>query len=179
MGRGDKKASSCSKGSGLLGDIASTVVNKAIDILPFEAHIPGYQYCGPGTKLAQRLARGDRGINPLDEACKIHDIAYDKYSDSGNRTRADKELAERAWRRFTAADSSLGEKAAAWAVTTAMKAKTALGSGSKQRKNRKRDPKPKGKGLYLRPYPKKDGAGVKKKKRVVKKKNLVTTKTID
>ena len=43
--------------------------NKIINKLQFELHIPGYQYYGPGTKLAKRLARGDLGINPLDAAC--------------------------------------------------------------------------------------------------------------
>ena len=50
--------------------------NKIINNLPFELHLPGYQYCGPGTKLTEPLARGDPGINPLDAACKDHDIAY-------------------------------------------------------------------------------------------------------
>lgn len=162
--------------------IISSVVNKAVDLLPFEAHLPGYNYCGPGTKLAKRLARGDKGINGLDEACKQHDIAYSQYKDSENRRQADAELAERAWRRFKSSDASLAEKAAAWAVTTAMKTKTKLGGGKKKKKSpvkRKSPtkgnglylrPYPKGKGLYLRPYPK-QGAGKKKtKKRVSKKK---------
>ena len=158
------------------GGIISTVVNKAIDLLPFEAHLPGYNYCGPGTNLVKRLARGDKGINPLDEACKLHDIAYSKYSDSERRRQADKELAERAWRRFKASDSSLGEKAAAWAVTTGMKVKTKMGAGSKKRKTRgkglfdmsrrKQSTSKKAKGLYLKPY---KGAG-KRKGRVTKKK---------
>lgn len=42
-----KKAS----GKGLV----DTVINK----LPIELHLPGYQYCGPGTKLEKRLTRGD------------------------------------------------------------------------------------------------------------------------
>lgn len=36
-----------------------SIVNKSIDLLPVELHIPGYQYCGPGTKLKKRLARGE------------------------------------------------------------------------------------------------------------------------
>lgn len=131
------------------GGIISTVLNKAIDLLPFEAHLPFYNYCGPGTKLAKRLARGDKGINPLDEACKIHDIAYSKYSDSENRKRADSELATRAWQRFKATDSSLAEKTAALGVTAAMKTKTALGGGKRRKRSVKRKD---GKGLYLRPY---------------------------
>lgn len=34
------------------GGFVSSLVNKAIDALPFEAHLPFYSYCGPGTKLA-------------------------------------------------------------------------------------------------------------------------------
>lgn len=59
------------------------LLNKIIDKLPFELHVPGYQYCGPGTHLQKRLTRGDPGINPLDTACKRHDIAYtDKNSEN-------------------------------------------------------------------------------------------------
>jgi hypothetical protein len=153
------------KGGGILG----TVVNKAIDLLPVELHIPGYNYCGPGTKLQKRLERGDRGINKLDDACKIHDIAYSKFKDTEHRRQADKELTERAWQRFKAPDASLSEKAAAWAVTTAMKTKTKFGGGKGRRKCVKRKKPTKGRGLYLRPYPKR-GAG-KKKKRSTKKKH--------
>ena len=35
-----------------------------------------YSFAGPGTKLKERLARGDRGINSLDELARSHDIAY-------------------------------------------------------------------------------------------------------
>ena len=55
-----KRKSTQRRGKGL--------VNSIIDKLPVELHIPGYQYCGPGTKLKERLARGDPGINPLDAA---------------------------------------------------------------------------------------------------------------
>lgn len=147
-----------------------TFLNKAIDILPVELHFPGYQYCGPGTKLRSRLNRGDPGINKLDAACKQHDIAYANYKDNKTRARADQLLAERAWERVRAEDSSLGEKAAAWAVTNIMKGKRALGSGRKNNKKTKKNQKhvnrknkkpcKKGKGLYLRPY---KGSGTKKK----------------
>lgn len=114
-------------GEGLL----NTIINK----LPFEAHLPAfpskgtYNYCGPGTKLEARLARGDQGINPLDSACKEHDIAYANQGDLEDRHRADKILEEKAWARVKAKDSKFGEKAAAWFVTTAMKAKRKLGMG--------------------------------------------------
>lgn len=147
-----------------VGKLAGTVLNKGIDLLPYEFHAPGgYSYCGPGTKLKERLARGDKPINGLDEACKAHDIAYAQYSDSARRSKADKELAERAWLRFKSSDSSLGEKATAWAVTTAMKAKAKLGGGHKKRRRRRTRT---GKGLYLRPWvtSKSRGGGIKKKR---------------
>jgi len=58
------------------GVLDKSLIDKFVDNLPFELHIPGYNYCGPGTKVRQRLARGDRGINRVDEACRGHDIAY-------------------------------------------------------------------------------------------------------
>lgn len=127
------------------GGFISKVINRAIDKLPLEFHLKGYQFCGPGTKLQERLARGDQGINPLDEACKIHDIAYAKYSDSDNRRVADKELAERAWARVKSTDAKFGEKAAAWLVTNTMKVKSKIGSGRVKR--RKQCPKRRGKGI--------------------------------
>lgn len=170
------------RGCGLLrtiGNAAGTLLNRAVDILPVELHLPGYQYCGPGTKLKKRLARGDPGINKLDAACKEHDIAYSKFSDSKNRSLADNVLAERAWERVKATDSNLGERAAAWAITNIMKTKAKLGSGKRKTKKeltkkKKRVSKKKntvnckcrkktqkGKGLYLKPY---TGSGSKKKK---------------
>ena len=73
------------------------LLNTAINKLPFELHIPGgYRFCGPGTKLEKRLARGDKGINELDEACKEHDIAYSKEKDLEHRHKADRILADKA-----------------------------------------------------------------------------------
>ena len=128
-----KRKSTQRRGKGL--------VNSIINKLPVELHIPGYQYCGPGTKLKERLARGDPGINPLDAACKEHDIAYSKNRDNFNaRHAADRVLTERAWKRVLAKDASLGEKAASCGVANTMKAKTKLG----MKVRRKRKPSKKG-----------------------------------
>jgi len=62
------------------------------------------------------LERGDQGKNPLDEACKEHDIAYSQNKALSERHRADSILIDKAWR-VKALDSSLGEKAAAYFVT--------------------------------------------------------------
>lgn len=91
-----------SSGSGLL--------NKLIDRLPFELHIPGYQFCGPGTRLTKRLARGDRGINALDRACLRHDRAYSRDANTAARRVADTRLAAEALARARAADAGLGKK---------------------------------------------------------------------
>jgi hypothetical protein len=111
--------------------IGRGLLNRAINALPFELHIPGYQFCGPGTRLEKRLARGDPGINPLDAACREHDIAYSRSNDLTERHAADEILAERARRRIVARDSTLRERAAATAVWAAMKAKTKIGMGMK------------------------------------------------
>lgn len=110
------------------------IVNK----LP-EIHIPGYQYCGPGTELEKRLARGDPGINKLDQACKAHDIAYSTTKNSKGRREADKALVAQALPRIYSSDAKLDERAAALLVSGLMGAKIGLskfGLGF-QRKNRK------------------------------------------
>jgi len=71
--------------------------NFLINSLPFEIHIPGYQFCGPGTKLKKRLDRGDIGINPLDTACRDHDIVYESSKNLDDRHKADKVLENSAW----------------------------------------------------------------------------------
>ncbi|KAF0742627.1 Uncharacterized protein FWK35_00018991 [Aphis craccivora] len=75
-----------------------------------------YQYCGPGTKLNKRLARGDKGINPLDTACREHNIAYERSNSIVDRNEANHILEQRAWERFKSKDSGLKEKSVAWAV---------------------------------------------------------------
>lgn len=107
------------------------LLNSVINNLPFELHLPGYNYCGPGTKLRKRLLRGDKGINKLDEACMRHDIAYDKYHNTEDRHKADLELLNMAKRRIKSTDSGRGEKLASWLVSKVMKSKIKMGAGVK------------------------------------------------
>jgi len=109
--------------------------------LPIELHLPGYQFFGPGTKLAERLKRGDKGINALDAACREHDITYSQFKDLKNRHQADNILAKRAWERFKAKGSGLKERSAAWFVTNAMKTKVKFGLGMTKNKSRRRQRK--------------------------------------
>lgn len=136
--RRNKRRVRCKRGAG--------IVDKLIDILPFELHVPSYQYCGPGTNLKKRLARGDPGINPLDAACKQHDIEYSKHHKSEDRTMADKVLQKEAMKRILSKDASLGERAVALGVAAAMKAKRSLakiGSGLGNSKTSKKSKKSK------------------------------------
>ncbi|XP_024946007.1 uncharacterized protein LOC112495127 [Cephus cinctus] len=114
------------------------LVNRIINSLPVELHLPGYQYRGSGTKLAKRHARGCPGINPIDATCKEHDIAYSKNQESLEYAgAADEVLAHKAWKRVFAKDASLAEKAAAWSVANVMGAKSKLGMGLKKKKKPK------------------------------------------
>lgn len=138
----NQKSGSCKKAvQG--GGIINSIINK----LPFEIHVPGgYQYCGPGTKLKERLARGDPGINELDKACKQHDISYSESNNIDDRHRADKILQEKAWQRVYNNKSSIGERAASYLIVNAMKAKRKFGMGLNN--NTKRKASKKGKNTY-------------------------------
>ena len=106
------------------------ILNTIIDKLPISLHVPGYNYCGPGTKL-----KGQAAVNKLDEYCKQHDIFYSKTSDTAARNKADLVLADQAWERVKSLDAGIGERAAAYAIVNAMKAKAKLGMGLKLNKN--------------------------------------------
>ncbi|CAH1107456.1 unnamed protein product [Psylliodes chrysocephalus] len=94
------------KGSGLLNDF--------INNLPFELHWPGKNYLGPGTKLNERLARGDKPVDKLDEAAMEHDIFYRDHKNVKERHQADEILENKAWERVLYPNSTLNEKIPAW-----------------------------------------------------------------
>ena len=71
------------------GDIVSFLENT---LNPPEMHIPGYNFCGPFTKLEKRMKRGDKPINNVDGACLKHDIKYYRDKESSARHIADQEL---------------------------------------------------------------------------------------
>lgn len=108
-----------------------SLLNYFINCLPFELHLPGYSYCGPGTQLKSRLYRKDRPINCLDEYCKQHDIAYDTSPSLSDRHKADIVLMKMSKKRASAPDAKFGEKLAANFVNKAMLAKISSGSGLK------------------------------------------------
>ena len=114
----------------------SCFLNHAINALPIELHISGYQFCGPGTHLEKRLGRGDWDINPLGAACRGYDIAYSRSKYLTKWYVADKILAEEARKRISAKNSTLRKKAAATAVWAAVKTKMRIGMGLKTKKKK-------------------------------------------
>lgn len=89
-----------------------------------------YHYCGPGTKLSERLSLDDQGINILDKACKLHDIAYTKYPSGDQRQRADAILATQARMRSFSRNATIGERYTAKAVAYSMLGKFLFGARS-------------------------------------------------
>jgi hypothetical protein len=101
-----------------------------INNLPFELHVPGYQYLGPGTKLQKRIKRGDVGINDLDKAAKEHDIFYRDHKDTESRNDiADKILQDKAWEIAKSSDHDIGERLIAVPTAGAMWLKRKFGMG--------------------------------------------------
>lgn len=75
-----------------------------------------YHFCGPGTRICERLKNNDTAINGLDEACRVHDLSYNWNSDMIIIRQADELLTKMAWRRFFATDASFSERIAALTV---------------------------------------------------------------
>ena len=72
------------------------IVSALNTILPFEKHLPGMRYCGPGTRLDLRLDEepypGNEPVDRVDEAALKHDLEYSKYEDLKHRNKADKQM---------------------------------------------------------------------------------------
>ena len=72
------------------------LINVFNTILPFEKHLPGMRYCGPGTNLTSRLypdgtpRSGCEPVDRVDEAAMKHDIEYAIHKDRRHRLEADK-----------------------------------------------------------------------------------------
>ena len=121
----------------------NSAVDALIDLLPFEMHVPHCKFCGPGTKLTERIERGDVGINPLNEAYREHDLAYtDSNSD---RRQADRVLAQYAFSRMLAEETPSDERTVAMMTSCYMVSKITFEKFVSRIKNvmRKRDKKDK------------------------------------
>lgn len=96
-----------------------------------EMHLPGYSYCGPGTKLRERLLRGDAPINKLDKHCKTHDMTYSIFKEKKDRHVFDKQLQDEAFKIANDPKSTVREKIDAGLVGSVMLGKRKLGLGHK------------------------------------------------
>ena len=83
--KNEEKSTIRQRGSGL--DFQKLLTKTGI-----EFHWPGYQFIGPGTKLAKRLKRGDPGINRLDKIAKQHDIDYSDANKLRDKWQADTKM---------------------------------------------------------------------------------------
>ena len=121
----------------------NSALDALIDLLPLEMHVPHYKFCRPGTKLAERIERGDVGINPLDEACRQHDLTYtDSNSD---HCQADRVLAQYAFSRMLAEETPSDERTVTMMTACFMVSKITFEKFFSRIKNvmRKRDKKDK------------------------------------
>ena len=68
-----------------------SLLNKAINNLPFEMHLPGHNFTGPGTKLKKRLKpdltrqEWRKPVNRVDKATYHHYVCYLKNDDTATR----------------------------------------------------------------------------------------------
>ena len=71
------------------------------DVTDFEFHIPGMNFCGPGTNLNSRLENDgktpkfdSRPVDRVDEIALRHDLFYGEHKGAELRCHADKEMIE-------------------------------------------------------------------------------------
>ena len=68
-----------------------SLLNKVINNLSREIHLPGHNFTGPGTKLNKRLKpdltpkEWSKPINRVDKAAYHHDLCYLKNNDTATR----------------------------------------------------------------------------------------------
>ena len=73
--------------------VGGGIMNRIINKLPFEMHLPGHNFTGPGTNLSKRLNEDgspkawSKPINRVDEAAYHHDVCYANNKDTGVRNR--------------------------------------------------------------------------------------------
>ena len=108
------------------------ILNKMINNLPFEMHLPGHNFTGPGTKLSKRLnpdltpKKWSKPINRVDEAAMNHDICYLKNKDTETRNKVcDKNMLKQ----LNIFNPTLREKIDKAIVSGLINAKIALGAG--------------------------------------------------
>ncbi len=126
----------CRKGqaqivSGKVGGDLNSLLNSGK--LP-EIHLPGHNYTGPGTKLKERLLKGDVPVKELDKAAQFHDMTYAIFKDKKDRHVFDKKLQDEAFDIVKDGKHSLKDRAEAGLVGSLMFGKRKLGLGVRQKR---------------------------------------------
>ena len=91
MKRGVCAISGTTKTQFIKSPTGGSLLNKVINNLPVEMHLPGHNFTGPGTKLNKRLnpdltpKKWSKPINRVDKAAYNHDICYLKNDDTATR----------------------------------------------------------------------------------------------
>lgn len=118
--------------------VGSGIVNNLINKLPFEMHLPGHNFTGPGTKLEKRLqADGtphswSKPINRIDNAAMNHDICYSKNKDTTTRNKVcDQNMLQQLKGIY---NPSVREKMERSIVSTIIGSKQKFGLGLKKKK---------------------------------------------
>ncbi|MDA7788258.1 hypothetical protein N8951_00730 [bacterium] len=91
-----------------------------------EKHLPGYNYCGPGTNVTRRMSEGVQPVNELDAACQAHDIDIEergpkRRAGSAKEIRASDSRLARAAKAIALKTRDAELRANAWLVHRAMK----------------------------------------------------------
>ena len=81
------------------GAVGESFLNTLVNKLPFEMHLSGHHFTGPGTKFYERLNPDGKPkewsipINRVENAAYHHDLCYSKYDDTKTRD----EVCDNAW----------------------------------------------------------------------------------
>ena len=91
-----------------------------------EMHLPGHNYCGPGTNVTKRVRNGVQPMDALDQACYLHDLDLEvrgpqRVGLDPKAVRAlDMRLASAAKKIALSPKSTKRQRAMAWVVHRAM-----------------------------------------------------------
>ena len=91
MNRGRCTVCNSTKTQFVAGTEGKGFVNSIINKLPFEMHLPGHNFTGPGTNLEKRLNSDgtpkywSMPVNRVDKAAYNHDVCYRDNKDTGTR----------------------------------------------------------------------------------------------
>ena len=117
-----------------------SLLNKAINNLPVEMHLPGHNFTGPCTKLNKRLnpdltpKKWSKPINRVDKAAYHHDLCYLKNNDTATRNAVcDKNMLKELQGIY---NPSIREKMERGLVSTLIETKARFGMGVREKKLR-------------------------------------------